>query len=98
MIAVAEQMKRPVDMLMFLGEYFKKHLEETGDVDDKRRNNKSAELENFFLSPDILNSLGTACKMYIDDCRQELRIAIALARNPVFKDEDDYKPLSTLHG
>jgi len=33
-----------------------------------------------------MNYLGTACKMYIDDLRQELRISIALWRNPTFHD------------
>ena len=34
-----------------------------------------------------MNSLGTACKMYLENLRHELRLSIALIRNPDFHDE-----------
>ena len=34
MISLSEQNKRPIDMLIFLGEYFKKNIEKTDKVQD----------------------------------------------------------------
>jgi hypothetical protein len=79
-------MKRPMDMLMFIGEYFKLHVDETERVVKENTDDKSSVQDAFFLTADILNSLATAIKMYIDDARQELRISIALARNPLFEE------------
>lgn len=35
-----------------------------------------------------MNSLGIACKKYIEAPRQQLRISIALARNPEFENQE----------
>ena len=89
MVNVSEQVKRPEDMLMFLGEYFKETIETTQSIaenikdSDKKANAPKAQ-SNFYITYDIMNSLGTACKMFIEHPRQELRISIALARNPYF--------------
>lgn len=39
------------------------------------------------MNKDVMNSLAIACKKYIENSRQELRISIALARNPNFQGE-----------
>ena len=97
MVNTAEQVGRPEDMLMFLGEYFKVLISRTSTIEkqiaQKAQGYASKVQQEFFLTMDVLNSLASACKMYIDPPRQELRIAIALARNPLFKDDQ----LSTLH-
>lgn len=89
MVNVSEQVKRPEDMLMFLGEYFKETIETTQNIFDNlspenKKGNVAKVQSNFFITYDIMNSLGTACKMFIEHPRQELRISIALARNPYF--------------
>ena len=74
-------------MLMFLGEYFKLLAKKTDEVQqDIAQERSNSVQEDFFLTTEILNSLAVAIKMYIDDARQELRISIALARNPLFED------------
>ena len=42
--------------------------------------------QDFLMNKDVMNSLAIACKKYIENSRQELRISIALARNPNFQD------------
>lgn len=49
------------------------------------------ELEKYFITFEILNQLGTACKKFIEKPRQELRISIALSRKPVFSLDPDPK-------
>ena len=89
MINLAEHVQRPQDMLMFLGEYFKENIFHTERVSTNIKENKSGSKEQtkFYFSPDILNSLGSACKMYIEAPRQQLRISIALSRSPAFMKE-----------
>lgn len=91
MINLSEHVKRPKDMLMFLGEYFKKTVYETkyiskNNLEGESANKAKKKQDSFFITADIMNYLGTACKMYIEDLRQELRISIALWRNPTFHD------------
>ena len=78
-------------MLMFLGEYFKALIANTEkinkDIADKKQSGRHS-LDHFYLTNEILSQLGTACKLYIEKLRQELRISIALARNPSFQDDD----------
>lgn len=82
---------------MFLGEYFKYSFYETEEVHKNtsgiNESNRSShkKQDKFFLTTDIINYLGTACKMYIEDLRQELRISIALYRNPTFHDNERQK-------
>jgi len=40
-----------------------------------------------------MNSLGIACKQYIEAPRQQLRISIALARNPEFENDEQQNAL-----
>ena len=86
MINVSEQVERPKDMLMFLGEYFKAVIDRTQKVYNDNKDEKESQKQqvDFFITYEIMNSLGTACKMYIDRQRQELRMSIALSRSPVF--------------
>lgn len=87
MINVAEHVQRPVDMLMFLGEYFKEIIYQTEKISDNIKKSKkdgANEQANYYITNEIINSLGTACKQYIEAPRQQLRLSIALARNPAF--------------
>ena len=90
LINVAEHVKRPKDMFMFLGEYFKFNIIETTTIHNNNLNEAGRggkrKQDNFFITSDILNYLGTASKLYIEQLRQELRISIALFRNPTFHD------------
>ena len=90
MINVSEQVQRPKDMLMFLGEYFKAVIDRTQKVYNDNKDEKESQKTqvDFFITFEIMNSLGTACKMYIDRQRQELRMSIALSRSPVFQTKD----------
>lgn len=92
LINVAEHVRRPRDMLMFLGEYFKKTVEETvyinTNIAQPESNKGKKKQDTFFITNDIINYLGTACKMYVENQRQELRISIALYRNPTFHDSE----------
>ena len=75
-------------MLMFLGEYFKEVIYLTDSVEnniEKNAPNTRKEQDEYYITKDIINSLGTACKSYIEAPRQQLRISIALARNPSFE-------------
>ena len=75
---------------MFLGEYFKGvifYTEKVKDNIEKKTPNSSMEQEEFLITQDIMNSIGTACKQYVEAPRQQLRISIALARNPEFENE-----------
>ena len=85
---------------MFLGEYFKNHISLTRqialNIDKKKDEGEEKEdevdeglssitvLEEFYLSHEVMNSLGIASKMLVDNLRQELRISIALSRSPKF--------------
>ena len=90
MINVSEHVKRPEDMLMFLGEYFKVVILRTENVAENIKSDTGLQTQvDFFLTYEILNQLGTACKMFIENPRQELRISIALSRSPSFKDGSD---------
>lgn len=91
LINLSEHVKRPEDMLMFLGEYFKQSVSETLYVNSNNSGNDASnrgkkKQDKFFVTTDIINYLGTASKMYIEDLRQELRVSIALFRNPTFHD------------
>ena len=91
MINVSEQVKRSSDMLMFLGEFFKMTIYRTEKINDaiqKDKQNVSKQQSDFFITNEILNYLGTAAKMFVETPRQELRISIALARNPTFQSEE----------
>lgn len=72
MCNLSEQAKRPKDMLMFLGEYFKeviKHCDEIEANIKKENQKKSQEQTGFFLTMEIINSLGAACKKLIEHPR-----------------------------
>lgn len=87
MINVSEHINRPSDMLMFLGEYFKEHIRRCEKIalTIQTNNDKGQrELDKYYITFDILNQLGTACKKFIENPRQQLRISIALSRKPVF--------------
>lgn len=81
LIATSKHVGKPRDMLMFLGEYFKKSVEET-----LKAHKNEEDQGRFYISKDIISYLGAACQMYIDKLRQELRISIALYRQPTFND------------
>jgi hypothetical protein len=95
MINVAEQCDRPDDMLMFLVEYFKQTIDKTLTIYDQNNVNKEGRVhqQDFLMNKDVMNSLAIACKKYIENSRQELRISIALARNPNFQDKNLKKEL-----
>ena len=89
MINTSEHVNRPQDMLMFLGEYFKTHLYKMKQASDNILKTDQTvkgpkELSSYYITHDILNSLSTARKQFIENPRQELRISIALSRKPVF--------------
>ena len=67
MINTAEHIKRPEDMLMLLGEYFKEVITQTKKIQYNIQNKKNgATVQSFFyITPEIMNSLGIACKEYI---------------------------------
>lgn len=91
MINVSEHIKRPVDMLMYLGEYFKQHIRENNTAhanEAKTSEDVKREQDSFYLTHDIINLLGTACKQFIEKPRQELRISMALSRKPIFSKYD----------
>lgn len=82
-------------MFMFLGEYFKFNINETvliyqNNLNEAGRAGKRKQ-DNFFITSDIINYLGTASKLYIEQLRQELRISIALYRNPTFHENNIQK-------
>lgn len=90
LINLSELVKRPSDIMMFLGEYFKMIIRKTQKIHDailNEREDVSRQQTDFYLTTDILNYLGTACKMMLENPRQELRISTALSRNPSFQDE-----------
>jgi hypothetical protein len=89
LINMSEHLGRPTDMLMFLGEYFKRNVIETDQV-FKAGNQEanSRKLDKFYVTSDIMNFLGTASKLHIENLRQELRISIALWRNPTFNNDE----------
>ena len=99
MVNVSEQVKRPQDMLMFLGEYFKEVIYRTQKISDaikegdSKKGNSVKQQSDFYITYEIMNSLGTACKMFLENPRQELRISIALARNPYFQGEEQIKAI-----
>ena len=77
-------------MLMFLGEYFKGVIMHTNEIQtkiDTKGGKKTFSQEKFFITDEIMDSLGTACKLYMQNLRQELRLSIALCRNPEFEGE-----------
>ena len=73
MISVSEHVDRPDDMLMFLGEYFKQHIIKTDKIYKGLTNTDSykgpKELDSYFITAEILNSLATACKKFIEKPR-----------------------------
>jgi len=89
MIDVAEHVNRPSDMLMFLGEYFKENIKLQDSVKKSYSgNNAKKDFDKYYISSDILNSLGTACKKFIENHRQQLRISIAISRKPIFHEHE----------
>ena len=70
---------------MFLGEYLKESISTCDQIAKNIIDEKGkTEQETFLITMPIINSLGTACKKLLETPRQELRIAIALSRNPNF--------------
>jgi hypothetical protein len=43
------------------------------------------------LTPDVLNLLARAVKLYVDAPRQQVRLAIAMARHHIFNQRDESK-------
>ena len=82
MIDVAEHARRPTDMLMLIGEYLKEYIR----LAIKAKSTKQ-EMNSFYILPQILNSLGTACKQLVEAPVQQLRLLIALIRNPAFENK-----------
>ena len=86
MIAMAQNTNRPYDMLMFLGRYFWNHLVAINKVTQENKklkhNEPKNEISSFYFTPQMFNFLANANKMITDNARQELRISIALTRNP----------------
>ena len=67
---MAEHLGRPHDMLMFLGEYFKRNVIETDQVTKGGpQESNSKKLDKFYVTSDIMNFLGTASKLYIENLR-----------------------------
>ena len=85
LIAMAQNTNRPLEVLMFLGEYFKRHLKEsfkvTNSIDDPDSKG-GEELNEFFITAEAMNFLAIGNKMFTDNARQELRISIAVSRCP----------------
>ena len=82
---MAQRSDRPLEVLMFLGEYFKRHLKESFKVIKANSDAESKgdeELQDFFITADALNFLAIGNKMFTDNSRQELRISIAVSRCP----------------
>ena len=91
LVNTAEHINRPCDMLMFLGEYFKEVIVQTEKIANnirKKSSTLSHQQEYYYITSEIMNSLGLACKKYIEAPRQQLRISIALARNPEFENKE----------
>lgn len=86
LIAMAQNTNRPLEVLMFLGEYFKRHLKESFKVtlakQDEESKDENMELNDFFITADAMNFLAIGNKMFTDTSRQELRISIAVSRCP----------------
>ena len=75
-------------MLMFIGEYFKEVIYQTDSINtniEKAATNTNKEQSRFYLTHELMNSLGTACKGYVENILSQLRISIALVRNPAFE-------------
>jgi hypothetical protein len=83
-------------MLMLLGRYFKMVIQWTARIENNIQQDKDSlkSQRDFFLSKEVLNYLSSAAKMYIENARQELRISIALSRNPNFQEETQKKALT----
>ena len=70
MINVSEHVQRPEDMLMFLGEYFKVVILRTETIAENIKNENGLQQQmDFFLTYEIINYLGTACKMFVENPR-----------------------------
>ena len=86
LIAMAQSTRRPKDMLLFLGRYFWNHLVAINKVTQENKKAKkgeaATEISNFYFTPQIFNFMANANKEITDNARQELRISIALTRNP----------------
>ena len=91
LIAMAQSTQRPKDMLLFLGRYFWNHLGAIFKVAQEDKKQKPGavrllgarnEISNFYFTPQIFNFMANANKLVTDNARQELRISIALTRNP----------------
>lgn len=57
---------------MFLGEYFKGVIEHTNEIKNKENTGGKGQnfyQEKFFITEEIMNSLGTACKLYMENLR-----------------------------
>ena len=67
LINTSEHVKRPKDMLMFIGEYFKEHLKHCKKIKSEETKGGGGEktLSQFYITYDLLNLLGTACKQFI---------------------------------
>lgn len=70
MINISEHVQRPEDMLMFLGEYFKVVILRTETIAENKKNENGLQQQmDFFLTYEIINYLGTACKMFVENPR-----------------------------
>ena len=71
LIAMAQNTDRPLEVLMFLGEYFKRHLKESikviNSIDDPE--NKAEELNDFFITAEVMNFLAIGNKSFTDNAR-----------------------------
>jgi len=84
LIAMAQNTNRPLEVLMFLGEYFKRHLKDSYKVISANNDADKVdeELNDFFVTADVMNFLAIGNKKFTDNSRQELRISMAVSRSP----------------
>ncbi len=73
LINLSEHVKRPKDSLMFIGEYFKQAIRVNNIVYENIKSegggNRIKHQDKFYITADIMNSLATAAKMYIENMR-----------------------------
>lgn len=72
LIAMAQNTNRPLEVLMFLGEYFKRHLKESFKVihaNNDPDNKVDEDLNDFFITAEAMNFLAIGNKMFTDNSR-----------------------------
>jgi hypothetical protein len=67
-IKASEQINRPADTLTYLGLYFTWMIKKIDGLKTNKSKASTGQTE-FFMTQDVLNHLGTACKNYVDGSR-----------------------------